>query len=174
MAKDSTPSEHFSPNATLAAIGLKLQALELFKPVTEKVQMQQNTIEHTPADKLNDAFIAMLAGAHGICEMSFGELPAVGTPVVLFSTTLVTTRPRGRPVAAAAIRLLLLGAAGVAIGLYALDAFQTRVPPEPGTECLSTETRILGSTKPFVGPWLTEIGGSPFRSQQRFGGILDG
>ena len=70
MAKDSTPSEHFSANATLAAIGLKLQALKLFSPIEETVTIQQKTIDHTPADKLKAALIAMLAGAHGICEIN--------------------------------------------------------------------------------------------------------
>lgn len=54
MSKD-TPAEHFSPNATLAAIGIKVQALELFKPISEKVHIHQRTIDHSPANTYLDA-----------------------------------------------------------------------------------------------------------------------
>jgi hypothetical protein len=34
------------------------------------VQIRQKTIKHTPADKLYDAFISLLAGAHGLVEIN--------------------------------------------------------------------------------------------------------
>lgn len=70
MSKDSTPSDHFSPNATLAAIGLKLRSVKLFAPIEEKVKIEQKVIDHTPIDKLKDAFITMLAGAKGLYEIN--------------------------------------------------------------------------------------------------------
>jgi hypothetical protein len=61
---------HFSPCAGLAALGVKLRALEFFGPIRERVQIQQKTVKDTPAEKLYDAFITMLAGAHGMVEIN--------------------------------------------------------------------------------------------------------
>ena len=46
---------HFSPAASLAAIGVKLSQLDLFGPIRTQVQIRQKTVKHTPADKLHDA-----------------------------------------------------------------------------------------------------------------------
>jgi hypothetical protein len=69
-AKTNNTTRRFTPQATLAALGLKLRALKLFAPVQETVKIKQKTVKHTPADKLYDAFIALLAGAHGLCEIN--------------------------------------------------------------------------------------------------------
>ena len=61
---------HFSPTASLAAIGVKLSQLNLFGPIRTTVQIRQKTIKHTPTDKLYDAFISILAGAHGLVEIN--------------------------------------------------------------------------------------------------------
>jgi hypothetical protein len=61
---------HHSPRATLAAVGLKLQALQLLAPIREKVKIAQKKIKHEPLDKLQDALITILAGAHGLCEIN--------------------------------------------------------------------------------------------------------
>lgn len=58
-------AEHFSPRATLAATGLKLIAIILFSPFEEKVKINQKIVKHSPPEKLYDAFIPILAGAHG-------------------------------------------------------------------------------------------------------------
>lgn len=60
----------FTPRAVLAAIGVKLQALDLFGPVREGVQIEQKVVKDTPADKLYDAFIAILAGAQGLVQIN--------------------------------------------------------------------------------------------------------
>lgn len=60
----------FSPRASLAALGTRLRSLELFGPVRQRVQIAQKTVKHTPTDKLYDAFIAMVAGAHGLVEIN--------------------------------------------------------------------------------------------------------
>jgi hypothetical protein len=72
MSKTTTPSlsYRFSPRATLAARGIRLQGLHLFGPVREQVHINQKTITHTPVQKLYDAFIAVLAGAHGLVEIN--------------------------------------------------------------------------------------------------------
>jgi hypothetical protein len=63
-------TSHFSPAASLAAIGVKLDQLDLFGPIRNDVQIQQKTVKHTPADKLYDALISLLAGAHGLVEIN--------------------------------------------------------------------------------------------------------
>ena len=60
----------FTGCASLAALGVKLRELDLFGPIRQQVQIAQKTVKHTPADKLYDAFISMLAGAHGLVEIN--------------------------------------------------------------------------------------------------------
>ena len=63
-------TNHFSPAASLAAIGVKLSQVDLFGPIRAQVQIRQKTVKHTPIDKLTDAFISLLAGAHGLVEIN--------------------------------------------------------------------------------------------------------
>jgi hypothetical protein len=71
MNESITPTtNHFSPAASLAALGVKLSQLDLFGPIRTEVQIGQKTVKHTPVDKLYDAFISLLAGAHGLVEMN--------------------------------------------------------------------------------------------------------
>lgn len=60
----------YSPRATLCAIGIKLRSLKFFDTIAQHVQIKQKTIKHTPVEKLTDAFIAILAGAHGLSEIN--------------------------------------------------------------------------------------------------------
>ena len=61
---------HFSPAASLAALGLHLRQLDLFGPIHDTVKIAQKTVKYTPLDKLYDAFISILAGAHGLVEIN--------------------------------------------------------------------------------------------------------
>ena len=70
MKESTTISEHSSPSASLAAIGVQIQHLDLFAPIRQTVQIAQKTVKYTPIDKLYDAFITILAGAHGIVEVN--------------------------------------------------------------------------------------------------------
>ena len=70
MNESTTISEHSSPCASLAAIGVQLQQLDLFAPIRQTVRIAQKTVKYTPADKLYDAFITILAGAHGLVEVN--------------------------------------------------------------------------------------------------------
>ena len=71
MNESITPTtNHFTGYATLAAIGAKLRQLDLFGPIRAQVQIRQKTVKHTPIDKLSDAFISLLAGAHGLVEIN--------------------------------------------------------------------------------------------------------
>ncbi|GHO64017.1 hypothetical protein KSC_029090 [Ktedonobacter sp. SOSP1-52] len=71
MNESITPTtNHFSACATLAAIGAKLKQLDLFGPIRTQVQIKQKTVKYTPIDKLMDALISLLAGAHGLVEIN--------------------------------------------------------------------------------------------------------
>jgi hypothetical protein len=63
-------NKQFSSCASLAAIGIKLADLDLFGPIREQVKIAQKTIKDRPSEKLYDAFISLLAGAHGLVEIN--------------------------------------------------------------------------------------------------------
>lgn len=65
-----TNTRLYSPRATLCAIGIKLRSLKFFDTIAEHVFIKQKTIRHTPVEKLTDAFVAILAGAHGLAEIN--------------------------------------------------------------------------------------------------------
>src|SRR2546421_9882354 len=60
----------YTPAASLAALGVKLQQINLFGPIKCLVHIAQKTVRYSPIDKLSDSFIAMLAGAHGMVEIN--------------------------------------------------------------------------------------------------------
>ncbi len=71
MNQSITQTErHFTASASLAAIGVKLRQVDLFGPIRKTVRIAQKTVKHTPIDKMYDAFISMLAGAHGLVEIN--------------------------------------------------------------------------------------------------------
>src|SRR5437588_555382 len=61
---------HYTPAASLAALGVKLQQINFFGPIQQLVHIAQKTVKYSPVDKLYDGFIAMLAGAHGLVEIN--------------------------------------------------------------------------------------------------------
>ena len=65
-----TAARLYTPRATLCAIGLKVRSLKLFDTIAEHIRIRQKTIRHTPLEKLQDAFIAILSGAHGLVEVN--------------------------------------------------------------------------------------------------------
>src|SRR5215212_10985619 len=66
----SEATRHFSPAASLAALGAHLRQIDLFGPVRDTVKIAQKTVKYTPIDKLYDAFISILAGAQGLSEIN--------------------------------------------------------------------------------------------------------
>jgi len=56
--------------ASLAALGVKLNKMQLFEPIRQRVQIVQKTVKDCPIDKVYDGWIAMLAGAHGLVEIN--------------------------------------------------------------------------------------------------------
>ncbi len=63
-------TKQFTGCASLAALGMKMTELKLFEPIRQTVQIAQKTIKDRPTDKLYDALISMLAGAHGLVEIN--------------------------------------------------------------------------------------------------------
>jgi hypothetical protein len=49
---------------------VKLRELDVFDPIRKNVRIAQKTVKHTPIDKVYDAFISLLAGAHGLIEIN--------------------------------------------------------------------------------------------------------
>ena len=71
MNKSNTKrTSHYTPAASLAALGLKLQHVHLFDPIHQQVHIAQKTVKYTPTNKLYDGFIALLAGAQGMVEIN--------------------------------------------------------------------------------------------------------
>jgi hypothetical protein len=67
---DDTTGERQTPCASLAALGQIMQQRDLFGPVRDLVKIEQKTVKHSPTDKLYDALIAILSGAHGLVEVN--------------------------------------------------------------------------------------------------------
>ncbi len=70
MKKTTTQEQHYSPRAVLAAIGMKIRATGVLKPIEEKVRIEQKSVKYSPVEKLIDALITILAGAQGLCEIN--------------------------------------------------------------------------------------------------------
>jgi hypothetical protein len=63
-------TRHFSPRPSLAAVALRLRRLGFFEAIAAHVHVPHKTVRHTPAEKLYDAFVAILSGAHGLSEIN--------------------------------------------------------------------------------------------------------
>ena len=70
MITKTAVASHFSPHATLAALGIRIRSLKFFDTIARHVRIKQKTVRHTPMKKLTDAFIAILSGAHGLSEIN--------------------------------------------------------------------------------------------------------
>jgi hypothetical protein len=76
----------FSARATLAALGVKVRQLKLFEPIKRQVQIAQKVVKYTPHEKLLDAYIGILAGAHGLVEINKRVRPDRGLQVAFGRT----------------------------------------------------------------------------------------
>jgi hypothetical protein len=65
-----TASRLFTARTGLAALAFKIRSLKILEPIAEQVRIRQKTIKHTPLEKLTDALVAILSGAHGLCEIN--------------------------------------------------------------------------------------------------------
>jgi hypothetical protein len=70
LAESTAAVQRSTAHASLAALGVWMRHLELFAPIRAGVHSAQKTVRYAPSDKLYDAFIALLAGAHGLVEIN--------------------------------------------------------------------------------------------------------
>lgn len=61
---------HFTPCASLAAVGLQFQHLAIWSVVAQHVHIKQKIRTHTPLEKLQDCFVNILAGGQGLVEIN--------------------------------------------------------------------------------------------------------
>lgn len=69
-SRPASAARLYTLRATLCALRVKVRSLKLFDATAERIRIRQKTIRHTPLRKLQDAFIAILAGAHGLVEVN--------------------------------------------------------------------------------------------------------
>lgn len=67
---ESTLNSKFCAHASLAAIGQHLKNIALLAPIKEMLQIKQKTVKYTPFDKIGDAFLLLLTGAHRMVEIN--------------------------------------------------------------------------------------------------------
>ena len=60
----------FSPRASLIALGNYLENTRIWQIIEQEVAIKQKILNHTPTDKLKDAWISMLAGAQSLVELN--------------------------------------------------------------------------------------------------------
>jgi hypothetical protein len=68
MSQSTT--RRFTASASLAALGSKLRSRDLLDPIAQHLSIAQKTVSHSPLDKITDALIAILSGAHGLVEIN--------------------------------------------------------------------------------------------------------
>lgn len=68
----------FSPRASLAMTGMCVQQMGIWETIGQGVVIKQKVIVHTPLEKLQDAFINIMAGGHGLVEVNNRVRPDSG------------------------------------------------------------------------------------------------
>lgn len=63
-------SNHYTPCASLAALGQQFQDVALWQVVTHPVHIQPKIRTHTPLEKLQDCFVNIRAGGQGLVELN--------------------------------------------------------------------------------------------------------
>jgi hypothetical protein len=60
----------YSPRASLAMVGICSQQMGIWETIDKQVKIEQKTVIHTPLQKLQDAFINIMAGGQGVVEIN--------------------------------------------------------------------------------------------------------
>jgi len=68
----------YSARASLALVGHRINQMSIWNTVSNYVHIKQKTVIHTPIEKLQDAFINIMAGGHGISEVNQKVKPDAG------------------------------------------------------------------------------------------------
>lgn len=64
----STSNCHFTPRATLIALGVRIERLGILKTLGQHLNIQQKVIIDSPLEKVTDALMTILAGGQGLYE----------------------------------------------------------------------------------------------------------
>lgn len=75
MEQAQASEGEYSRQASLALVGQRFRELGVWEVVSEHVQIRQKVFRHTPADKLLDHFVNMLAGGVGVAEVNLRVRP---------------------------------------------------------------------------------------------------
>jgi len=68
----------YSPRASLAMTGMCIQQMRIWETIGQRVVIKQKVITHTALEKLQDAFINIMAGGHGLVEVNNRVRPDAG------------------------------------------------------------------------------------------------
>jgi hypothetical protein len=68
----------FSGRASLAVVGLKMRQMKIWKSIEQRVKIKQKAIKYEPGEKLQDAFINIVCGGHGVVEINTRVRPDRG------------------------------------------------------------------------------------------------
>lgn len=71
------PLSLFTPRASLAALGLRLQTWQVWDVIRHQLQIKQKVRKHQPLDKVLDCFINILAGGAGLNAINLLVRPDV-------------------------------------------------------------------------------------------------
>lgn len=71
------PISLFTPRASLAAVGLRIQAQGIWDVIRQQLRVKQKSRRHQPLDKLLDCFINILAGGAGLVEINLLVRPDI-------------------------------------------------------------------------------------------------
>lgn len=63
-------AQQFTESGTLSLVGLQFQHWGIWQIVAQHVQIKQKILCHTPLEKLQDCFVNILAGGHGVVEIN--------------------------------------------------------------------------------------------------------
>jgi len=68
----------YSPRASLALVGNRIKGMGIWQTIADYVTIKQKTVTHTPIEKLQDAFINIMAGGQGVSEVNQRVRPDAG------------------------------------------------------------------------------------------------
>lgn len=68
----------FSPRASLAMTGMCIQQMGIWQMIGQRLIIRQKVIHHSPLEKLQDAFINIMAGGQGVVEVNSRVKPDEG------------------------------------------------------------------------------------------------
>lgn len=67
-SKSSSNNCHFTPRATLIALGVRIEGLGILKTIGQYVDIKQKVILDSPLEKMTDGLVTILAGGKGLYE----------------------------------------------------------------------------------------------------------